>query len=238
MHALEQLRQDTDHPIILALIFVSTILASAYAVYLVVQDLRSTVFAVSVALGMFALIYDAATREKPQNKRQLARWLIDAHRPTLKHVLLAFGVLLVGTVTRIVVGLLQGIFRRSGDTATHSMVDAGPPEGTTLILLALAVIVVGPLIEEIVFRGILQRFLTYHTGLAGAIGLTALIFAVGHAPTYGGFDVPIQVLFWPMLVVFVDSVLWGWLYHRSGNVLVSWIAHGSANGLAVVLWLL
>ncbi|MFB6198868.1 MAG: lysostaphin resistance A-like protein [Halobacteriaceae archaeon] len=236
MDIITELRESSDHPYILGLIFVFTLAVSTYVVYMVVQDWIATLFAVSIALFMFWLIYDAAREFQPQDKRELIGWLIDARRPSLRGLALACGVLLVTIVLRI--GTAFIVTSTNTDTSGHRSVSGAAPSGVELMLFATLVIIVGPLVEELVFRGILQRFLTRQTGWVLAVILSSLVFAVGHVPSYGGFGTPLVALLIPVGTIFVDSTLWGWLYHRTGNVTVSFVAHGLTNGVAMLAWLL
>jgi membrane protease YdiL (CAAX protease family) len=68
---------------------------------------------------------------------------------------------------------------------------------TGFLLLAL---MVGPVMEEVVFRGYLQSSLARHMPAWVAITITSLLFMFGHGPT----------ILWPMY--FIYSVAWGWIY--------------------------
>ena len=65
------------------------------------------------------------------------------------------------------------------------------------IVLALFI---GPVMEEVVFRGYLQSALARRMPKWGAITVTSLIFMAGHSP----------MILWPMYFIF--SVAWGWVF--------------------------
>jgi len=71
--------------------------------------------------------------------------------------------------------------------------------------LVLAILV-GPVLEELVFRGYFQSALTRHMPVWGAITITSLLFTLGHGP----------MALWPMYFMF--SVAWGWIFSRTGSV--------------------
>jgi membrane protease YdiL (CAAX protease family) len=71
--------------------------------------------------------------------------------------------------------------------------------------LVLAILV-GPVIEELVFRGYFQSALTRRMPVWVAITITSLLFTFGHGP------LPL----WPMYLMF--SVAWGWIFFRTGTV--------------------
>lgn len=92
-----------------------------------------------------------------------------------------------------------------------------------------------PLVEEIVFRGLLQTELLRRPAwrlpptdlpVSRANVLTALVFAVAHVPEQG----PI----WALAVV-PPALLLGHLRERFGSVWPAWVAHAAYNlGFAVV----
>ena len=87
------------------------------------------------------------------------------------------------------------------------------------LLLIIVAIGVAPLVEEFFFRGLLQSALLNLTkSRAGAIVLTALLFALVHLPQ-------IQVL----LPLFVFSLALGYAYERSGSLTAPIIAHVAFN---------
>ena len=65
--------------------------------------------------------------------------------------------------------------------------------------LVLALIV-GPVMEEVIFRGYLQSAFTRRLSEWGAILITSLLFMASHGP----------MLLWPMY--FIYSVAWGWIF--------------------------
>ena len=67
-------------------------------------------------------------------------------------------------------------------------------------------IVVGPVVEELVFRGYLQSSLARRLPSWGAIAVTSLVFTAGHGP----------MALWPMYFMF--SAAWGWVFARTGSL--------------------
>lgn len=92
-------------------------------------------------------------------------------------------------------------------------------------LLAMLVVAIVPAIgEELLFRGLLQNFLgralsNHHV----AIWLSGFIFAAIHMQFFGVF---------PRMLL---GVLFGYLYHWSGNLSLAMIAHFINNGFALTL---
>jgi len=94
-----------------------------------------------------------------------------------------------------------------------------------LPLLALAVVMVAPLFEEVFFRGFLYAGLAHsRIGPAGAIVVSALIWTVIHTQ-YDLFDLS-QVL--------VGGLYLGWMRARTGSVLLPFATHALWNAIALL----
>ena len=88
-------------------------------------------------------------------------------------------------------------------------------------LAVLALVVVGPLAEEVYFRGFMFAGLARKWGVpAGAVG-SALVFAVLHGEV---------ALLAP---AFASGLLFAWVYRTSGSLWPSVLAHTVQNGLAL-----
>lgn len=94
--------------------------------------------------------------------------------------------------------------------------------GGGLALLALLIVVGAPLVEEIFFRGLLQRTLARRFGAGWAIGGSAVLFGLTH----------FQPVLLPGLVAF-GAVL-GLLAHRAGRLGPAVIAHMAFNAVTVI----
>jgi len=85
---------------------------------------------------------------------------------------------------------------------------------TSFLVLAL---IVGPVMEEVVFRGYLQSALARRMPHWGAIAITSLLFMAGHGPT----------ILWPMY--FVYSVAWGWIFMHTRSLKMAIAIHMLSN---------
>lgn len=87
-------------------------------------------------------------------------------------------------------------------------------------------LVVGPLVEELIFRGYLQSALAKCMPVWGAIATTSALFMVIHGP----------LILWPMY--FLHSVLWGWAYAHTKSIKTAIAFHLLTNlyylGIAVL----
>ena len=85
---------------------------------------------------------------------------------------------------------------------------------TGFLVLAL---IVGPVMEEFIFRGYLQSSLARRMPEWGAISITSLLSMVGHSPT----------ILWPMY--FIYSVAWGWIFMHTKSLKMAIAIHMLSN---------
>lgn len=137
--------------------------------------------------------------------------------------------LLVLQVTQIICGALG-----YEDIQRHEFLEAisqNPPLYVT-ILLTVSAVVLAPLVEEMLFRGLLQSFLTTLlssssrspvTGKWSAIFITAGIFAMFH----GNWQ------HWPALFVLASCL--GYIYERRNSLLIPILIHAMFNGFMITM---
>ena len=96
-----------------------------------------------------------------------------------------------------------------------------------LFLISLLVMgLLAPVVEELVFRGLLFGWLAGRWGGAVAAGVSSLVFAAAHLePAHIALVLPLGLLF-------------GWLRWRTGSLLPSMVAHIVNNSFAVMASLL
>ena len=93
-----------------------------------------------------------------------------------------------------------------------------------LLFLFLAVVIVAPIGEEIVFRGFLQKFLEdYWKDITRAVLVTSLFFAMIHFNP-----------FWTIQIYLLGVVL-GFLAWKTKSVFPSIMLHSINNGTAYIL---
>ena len=95
--------------------------------------------------------------------------------------------------------------------------------GQNPVLLFLAVAVLGPVAEELTFRGLLLRRANTFFRPAGAVVLSALLFSLCHLNL-------IQ-----MIYTFPLGILFGILYVSSGSLLTPMLAHIALNAVTLIL---
>lgn len=94
------------------------------------------------------------------------------------------------------------------------------------IATAMLIALLGPLFEELVFRGVGWTVLRPRYGFAATLAWTSLPFALVHFASYGVAGV---------LGTLVTGMTLGWLREKSGSVTVPFLAHALNNGVFMIL---
>lgn len=93
---------------------------------------------------------------------------------------------------------------------------------TSILAVGLAAVTVGPVCEELAFRGFLLPLLVRSLGAVPGILLSALPFAILHGPQYA----------WSwrhVLLILGAGSAFGWIRHRTGSTAASTVAHAVYN---------
>jgi membrane protease YdiL (CAAX protease family) len=144
-------------------------------------------------------------------------------RSSWKRILVYWFVLLV------IVFALNALFTVTGmDTSTEQtkMVAAlaEQAKGTSGVMLTLCIVaLLGPIFEEIVFRGLLLNGMARHLDFRWANGIQAFAFACMHA------DPPRFVFYFAM------GLFGGWLVRRTGSIAPAIALHALNNAWAIGL---
>ena len=99
----------------------------------------------------------------------------------------------------------------------------GAPDKAADLRKILWILLIGPALEETVFRGLAFRPAEQYLGATWTIVLCAALFALAH---WGFPNLPLA---------FLAGLLFGWIRHRSGNLLCPVLAHIGANAALMVL---
>lgn len=148
----------------------------------------------------------------------LDRWSeIDAVRTTA----LAVGLVLLGYAINYVYAA-HIIQQRGVQGEMHAMFAAIPQTPLNTVMIFAAVAIIAPAVEELIFRGMLQKSIANRLGPFAGITLASLIFAVGHMQ---------PMAFVPLVVL---GAIFGYLYHRTGSMRVNILLHIINNALALM----
>lgn len=135
-----------------------------------------------------------------------------------------FGLGQLGEVVMDVIGRRLGLSAHWTEWFDADLV-WGTPAAVGLTIVDTVLLT--PVFEEIVFRGLLFATLRRRFGPGSAAVLSAAIFAVAHGYGVLGF----AAVFW-------SGLLWAWAYERTGSLLPSIASHATDNliaGLSVIL---
>lgn len=92
----------------------------------------------------------------------------------------------------------------------------------TLVLFGIFVVILGPLCEELAFRGFLMPLLIRSFGVTAGILLTALVFGGLHAYEYSWS--------WKhVLLISTAGSVFGWVRYRTGSTAASTFMHSTYN---------
>ena len=108
----------------------------------------------------------------------------------------------------------EGIIGGGSKMFSFIQTNGGVLEMSGFLLLAL---LVGPIMEEVVFRGYLQSSLAKKIPAWAAILITSIVFTIGHSP----------MILWPMY--FLYSATWGWILVRTGSLKMAILIHILSN---------
>lgn len=132
---------------------------------------------------------------------------------------LAWMVIVAGPILAISVSLIGSVLRAPSIPLPFEDQLRTP---AMIVLLGIFVIAIGPLCEELAFRGFLLPLLMRSLGAIPGILLTAIPFALLHGPQY--------LWSWQYVsLVFVAGSVFGWIRHRTGSTLASAVMHATYN---------
>ena len=96
-----------------------------------------------------------------------------------------------------------------------------------LLVVQLAVLALG---EEIAWRAFFQKQLQKVLSIAQAIIISSVLFSLGHFTSKN-----LNIVAYDIFFVFINSVLYGIVFHKTNNAWISGISHFSANLLSVIV---
>ena len=92
-----------------------------------------------------------------------------------------------------------------------------------MALAALGGVVLAPLVEEILFRGLLQRLVGRAWGPWAGIVVSALVFGLVHGEP------------WFLFGLIMGGLVLGFLYEATGSLSACWAAHALHNAVSLVI---
>jgi len=130
----------------------------------------------------------------------------------------------LGAAMFFTLGLLQSLLPMPKDTPFEHLFDC-PRDAYLLAIIAVSL---GPLMEELFFRGFMYPVLARRMGVAWGIVLTALPFGLIHLPQYGW-------AWGAALVIFLVGVVCGMVRAATRSVGASFLVHVGFNGMQMLI---
>ncbi|WP_440007259.1 lysostaphin resistance A-like protein [Halomicrococcus sp. SG-WS-1] len=116
-------------------------------------------------------------------------------------------------------------------TADHSIeqtAQQGNPQ-MLLVLIPASWLLIGPG-EELLYRNIIQKSLYDTFSKRGALVVASAIFALAHIPAYA-IGSTLAATAGTLVIIFLLSLVLGFLYLRTGNLTVSALVHGTFDAI-------
>lgn len=180
--------------------------ASLVAVQLLAQSV--------VLAGVFAWLAGRA---------RLSWRLLGSVRPALRHVAQGLGAGAVGLALTSGVVLLAGLFIEL-EPVDQQLLTEALGGGAALGLAAVAAVVMAPVLEELVFRGILFQALGRRLGMLPGAMLSGVLFAMVHLEVSGpAYQLALAVL----------GTWFAIAFNRTRSLVVPIVAHATFNGLQI-----
>jgi membrane protease YdiL (CAAX protease family) len=138
------------------------------------------------------------------------------------------GAILAGPVLVVALGLLQFALRSPEIEPPFSQMLGSR---ATIVLFGILAVILGPIAEELAFRGFLMPLMIRSLGAAGGIVLTGFLFGSIHGYEY-------QWAWQYMLLISLVGCIFGWTKYRTQSTLASALMHSAFNltQFAALLW--
>lgn len=101
----------------------------------------------------------------------------------------------------------------------------------TVVLIAVFAVTLGPLIEELFFRGFLYPIVARRFGIRPGIVATALVFGLIHAAQYG-YSLS------SVLLIFLVGLVLGEVRERKDSVAAGYVVHAAYNATIILMLLI
>jgi len=174
----------------------------------------ATSLALSAPLVILLLLWIVRLSKVPAGVYLALRW------PTWRELVL--GVIALALVLGVTSIVASGLGEKTPEFISDTFSSA--EAAGMLPLLVISFVVLGPLQEELVFRGFFFAGFAPTIGAWPAIVVTAGVWALSHG----------QYQWFFIGEIFALGVLFGWLRWRTGSTLLTFILHAIVNGMAVV----
>lgn len=189
----------------------------------------SLVFGLIVALVLQLIIFVAAMVPL-LIRRRLDRRLFGPSQPTGSWLALGFGLVagIIALFAAYGVNIVLALVAGTDDPVEQQLLQDALGGGVTLLLAGIIAVVVAPIVEEIVFRGVLFRALADRIGLWVGAVVSSAVFALIHIEVVTSQPIALGGLFAVGLALALA-------FHYTGNLLVPIVGHAVFNAASLSL---
>lgn len=178
----------------------------------------------AIFVGVIFFFVNKAAEKEPYKGSGLD---FSSIRNDLKDIKVWFWVVLplvMGVITLVVAKLFLPEY------IEYEIIRAGGFVAIELSLLSIVQFFIFALGEEIAWRAFFQKQLNKSMSITSTVLISSLLFSLGHFKA-GDF----KVVVFSMLSVFVNSILYGVVFHKTNNAWVSAISHFISNMAGVII---
>lgn len=173
--------------------------------------IKTSVYISGTVTLVLAVVYSLGSSTKQENQL-----------PALRAISLGFLAFFASMLP--VLGVLELISKWSADKTSHELLTflQNHKSPTEMMWVGASAVVVAPLLEELVYRVILQRAISQRFGSTAAILTTAVIFSLVHG--------------WPNMIGLLPlALILGYLFEQTNNYLAVVATHASFNLCMLIL---
>jgi membrane protease YdiL (CAAX protease family) len=195
------------------------------AVYVLMLRMQSpAVVAIAVTMAaqsavMFGVLYLLGLKLWGITWRQIGWTPPSSFAWYLRAILFALAAILI---VALITFMIESMLGEPLDNPQVGMLAPGSSSVVSTIVMLVLVAVVAPIAEELLFRGVVYRWIAERFGMWTGLLVSSLIFSCVHG---------ILALILPLFVV---GCLLAWLYEKSGSVLPCIVMHGVFNGMMLL----
>ena len=183
---------------------------------LLVATVVSQVVGLLLALGYLSL------------RRRLSWRVLGPVRPGVVPVLLGLAVGFGGTLLAYTINAVVTFALDLEAPVEQQLLEDVLSGGLASVVVVIAAVVMAPLAEELLFRGLLFQSLRRRLGLWFAAIVSAMVFCLVHVEII--VSQPLA-----LLGLFALAVLLAWSFHRTGSLVVPIVAHATFNAISLAL---
>ncbi len=163
-----------------------------------------------------------------QSSGRLSWRLAGPVRPQSKDVAVGVAVGVGGYVIVLLWAIAFGLVFGEPEPVEQSLLQDVSSSTPVIVTSVLAAVLMAPIVEEVVFRGVLFQALRRQVGLWPAALLSGVVWTAVHVelfPPVGSFQ-PVAIG-----AIFLLAIWLAWIFHRTGTIVVAVLGHATFNAI-------